>query len=164
MVSGGYSARQIALHWIVFALVAFQFVMGGAMTHLFQAGLRGPPTDIPPIWAPIHIVVGDLILLLMLARLLLRRRDGVPPPAKQHPALQGLAAIVHAALYVDLIGAPIAGAIAYFGQLPAFASLHHLMVRPILIVLVGLHVAGALWHWLAARDGVMMRMLRPARQ
>lgn len=164
MVSVGYSARQIALHWVVFALVAFQFVMGDNMTHLFQAGLRGHPTDVLPVWAPIHIVVGDLILLLMLARLLLRRRDGVPAPARQHPALQWLAAIVHGALYVDLIGAPIVGAIAYFLRLPAFASLHHLMVRPILIVLVGLHIAGALWHWLVARDGVMTRMLRPARQ
>ena len=75
--------------------------------------------------------------------------------------LQWLASAVHAGLYVDLIGAPIVGAIAYF-LLPSFAGLHHLMTRQILVVLVALHFAGALWHWLVVRDDVMTRMVRPA--
>ena len=93
----------------------------------------------------------------MLARLALRRLDGVPPAPKQHPALEWLARAVHAGLYLDLIGAPIVGVIAYF-FLPSFAGLHHLMARQILVVLFALHFAGALWHWLVARDGVMTRM------
>ena len=116
-----YSARQIALHWIVFVLVAFQFVMGDNMTDLFRAAHGGRPTDTSAIWAPIHIAIGILILIAMLARLALRRRDGVPKPPKQAAVLQWLAAAVHAGLYVDLIGAPIVGAIAYF-LLPSFAG------------------------------------------
>ena len=156
-----YSSRQIALHWTVFVLVAFQFVMGDNMTDLFRAAHGGRPTDTSAIWAPIHIAVGILILIAMLARLALRRRDGVPKPPKQAAVLQWLASAVHAGLYVDLIGAPIVGAIAYF-LLPSFAGLHHLMTRQILVVLVALHLAGALWHWLVARDDVMTRMVRPA--
>ncbi len=156
-----YSSRQIALHWIVFALVAFQFVMGDNMTDLFRAAHGGRATDTSAVWAPIHIVVGILILIAMLARLWLRRLNGVPKPPEQAAPLQWLAAAVHAGLYVDLIGAPIVGAIAYF-LLPSFAGLHHLMTRQILLVLVALHVAGALWHWLIVRDGVMTRMIRPA--
>jgi cytochrome b561 len=45
MVSAGYSARQIALHWIVFVLVAFQFVIGDNMTDLFRAAHGGAPTN-----------------------------------------------------------------------------------------------------------------------
>ncbi len=161
MVSVGYSARQIALHWIVFVLVVFQYFMGGNMTHLFRAAHGGPTTDTSSIWAPVHIAVGLAILALMLWRVMLRRTVGAPPAAKQHPALQALAAAVHVGLYVDLIGAALVGLAANF-WLPELAGLHHLMVRQILIVLVGLHVAGALWHWIVVRDDVMARMMRPA--
>jgi cytochrome b561 len=157
----GYSSRQIALHWTVFVLVAFQFVMGDSMTDLFRAAHGGRPTDTSAIWAPIHIVVGILILIAMLARLSLRQLHGVPNPPKQATLLQWLASAAHAGLYVDLIGAPIVGAIAYF-LLPSFAGLHHLMTRQILLVLVALHFAGALWHWLVVRDDVMTRIVRPA--
>jgi cytochrome b561 len=160
-VPAGYSGRQIALHWIVFVLVAFQFAIGNQMTHLFRAAHGGNPTHANPIWTPIHISVGILILVLMLARLALRRLDGAPAPPKQHPALEWLAGAVHAGLYVDLIGAPIVGLIAYV-WLPKLAGLHQLMTRPILVALFALHFAGALWHWLVVRDDVMARMIRPA--
>ena len=160
-VPARYSTRQIALHWIVFVLVAFQFANGNQMTHLFRASHGGNPTQANPIWTPVHVSVGVLILVLMLARLALRRIDGVPPAPKQHPALEWLAGAVHAGLYVDLIGAPVVGFIAYL-WLPELAGLHKLMVRPILVALFALHFAGALWHWLVVRDDVMTRMIRPA--
>jgi cytochrome b561 len=162
MVSVGYSARQIALHWIVFVLVAFQYFTGGDMTHLFRAAHGGRPTDVGSIWAPVHIAAGLAILATMLWRVILRRTVGAPPAAKQHPALQALAAAVHVGLYIDLIGAALVGLAAYF-WLPELAGLHRLMVRPILSILFVLHVIGALWHWLVVRDDVMTRMLRPAR-
>jgi cytochrome b561 len=162
MVSAGYSARQIALHWIVFVLVAFQYFMGSDMTHLFRAAHGGRPTDVGSIWAPVHIAVGLAILAAMLWRVMLRRTVGAPPAAKQHPALQGLATAVHVGLYIDLIGAALVGLAANF-WLPELAGLHRLMVRPILIVLFALHVAGVLWHWFVVRDGVMTRMVRAVR-
>jgi cytochrome b561 len=162
MVSNGYSGRQIALHWIVFVLVALQWFIGDDMTRLFRAAHGGPPTDLAPIWAPIHIAVGIAILALMLSRLGLRLADGTPAPPKQHPALEWLATAVHVGLYLDLIGAALVGLLAYF-RLPQLAGLHHLMVRQILLVLFALHFAGALWHRFVVRDDVMTRMIRPAR-
>ena len=161
MVSG-YSARQIVLHWIVFVLVAFQFVMGDNMTHLFRAAHGGRPADTAPVWTAIHIVVGLAILAAMLSRLALRKIDGVPAPVPQHPAVEFLANAVHVLLYVDLIGATLVGLIAYF-WLPQLGALHELMTRQILLVLVGLHVVGALYHWVVKHDGIMTRMIRPAR-
>ena len=160
MVSAGYSVRQIGLHWVVFLLVAFQFLVGGNMTELFRAAHGGKPTDVGVNWAPIHIVVGLAILAAMLWRLMLRHTVGAPPPATQFWALQWLAGAVHVGLYLDLIGAALVGLAAYFWQ-PSLAGLHHLLVRPILMILVGLHILGALWHWFVVRDGVMARMLWP---
>jgi cytochrome b561 len=62
MVSTGYSPRQIALHWIVFVLVAYQFVAGDHMTKLFQAAHGGAATGVASVWAPIHIAFGVAIL------------------------------------------------------------------------------------------------------
>ena len=162
MVSKGYSARQIALHWIVLVLVAFQWFTGNDMTDRFRAAHGGPPTEVGAAWTPIHILVGGAILLLMLWRLALRHAEGAPPPPEQHPALQWLAAAVHVGLYLDLIGAALVGLAAYF-WLPRLAGLHHLMVRPILVALFALHLVGALWHRFVVRDDVMTRMVRPAR-
>jgi cytochrome b561 len=162
MVSKGYSARQIALHWIAFVLIAFQWFAGDNMTKLFRAAHGGQPTDVVPVWTPVHIAIGAAILAAMLWRLVLRRTQGAPPPPKQHSALEWLASAVHVGLYLDLIGAALVGFVAYF-WLPHLAGLHRLMVRPILFALFALHFAGALWHRFVVRDDVMTRMIRPAR-
>jgi cytochrome b561 len=161
MVSG-YSARQIGLHWLVFLLVAFQFVMGDNMSGLFRAAHGGRPTDVAPIWTVIHIVVGVAILAAMLWRLALRYREGAPLAVPQHPVLEFLAKAVHVGLYADLIGAALVGLAAYF-WLPRLGFLHELMTRQILIVLFALHVLGALYHFFVKGDEVMARMVRPTR-
>jgi cytochrome b561 len=163
MVSIGYSVRQIALHWLVFVLVAFQFFTGDTMTDLFRAAHGDEPTHISPAWTGVHIVVGLVILAAMLWRLALRRADGAPPPPKQHPALEWLAGAVHVGLYLDLAGAAIVGLVAYF-WLPALGELHELMTRQILIVLFALHILGAFWHRFVMRDDVMTRMVRAAQR
>ncbi len=76
MVSKGYSAREIALHWIAFVLVAFQWFAGDDMTRLFRAAHGGRPTDVAFAWTPVHIAVGVAILAVMLWQLVLRRADG----------------------------------------------------------------------------------------
>jgi len=162
MVSVGYSARQIALHWIVFVLVAFQWFTGGGMTELFRAAHGGRPADVASVWTPIHITVGLTILAAMLWRLVLRHTEGTPPPPKQHPALEWLASAVHVGLYLDLIGAALVGLAAYF-WLPQLAGLHRLMVRQILLALFALHFVGALWHRFVVRDDVVTRIIRPGR-
>jgi len=161
MTTVGYSVRQIALHWIVFALVAFQFVTGDNMSDLYRAAHGGRPTNIDPVWTLIHIAVGVAILAAMVWRLLLRRAEGAPAPPKQHPALMWLAGAVHIGLYLDLIGGALVGLVAYFWA-PSLGELHELMSRQILLMLFTLHVAGALWHAFAARDGVLTRIILPA--
>ncbi len=162
VVSYGYSLRQIGLHWLVLALVAYQWFTGDDMTDLFSAAHGGRPAAVNPGWATVHVVVGVAVLALMVWRLGLRHTEGAPPPAKQHPALQKLAGAVHVGLYLDLILGALVGLVAYY-WLPQLAGLHHLMMRPILLLLVALHVVGALWHRFVVKDDVMTRMIRPAR-
>ena len=157
----GYRASQIHLHWTVFALVAFQFFFGDNMTDLFRAAHEGPATEVSPFWTAVHIVVGLAILILMIARLALRQRYGAPsPPAGENAALRWVARAVHIGLYADLIGAAIVGLLAYF-LFPQLAGLHHLMTRPVLLLLVGVHVLGALYQHFVLRTDVVRRMLRP---
>ena len=162
ITSIGYSARQIGLHWLVFVLVAYQWFTGDDMTDIFHAAHGGPPAAVNPNWATIHVVVGVAVLLLMVWRLGLRRSEGAPPPPKQHPALEWLASAVHVGLYLDLVVGALVGLLAYF-LIPQLAGLHHLMMRPILLLLLALHVVGALWHRFVVRDDVVTRMIRPAR-
>jgi len=50
-------------------------------------------------------------------------------------------------------GAPLP---ATFDEYPTFVA--HGWIASVLAILIGLHVLGALWHWLVRRDGVMRRM------
>lgn len=153
----GYRLPQILLHWLVFGLVAFLFFTGDNMTDAFRAMQK---TGANSIWIPVHIAVGLTVLAAMIVRLLLRRRLGAPPPPDEAAPLRWVAAGVHGLLYLDLLLAPLVGLVAFF-LVPSVGGVHEFMVRLPLMVLVGLHVIGALWHHFIKRDGVMTRMVRP---
>ena len=157
----GYRASQIALHWIVFLLVAFLFFTGDNMTHAFNALRKSGGAASNSLWIPVHIICGLLVLGAMLWRVVLRRRFGAPPlPQGEAAPLRFLASAVHFCSYLLFILAPIGGLIGFF-LIPSVAEVHHFVVRVPLMILVGLHIVGALWHRLALRDGVMQRMFRP---
>ncbi len=154
----GYNRLQIELHWLVFALVAFLFFTGDNTTDAFRA--HAALLNAPWLW--IHLLAGLAVAAFMLWRLRLRASRGAPPPpADEAPALRLLALGVHWLLYIDLIGAALIGLLAMF-WLPGLAGLHETMTRLALLVLVGLHIAGAFAHQFYWRDNVLMRMLRPA--
>jgi cytochrome b561 len=150
----GYSGLQIALHWIVVVLVAFQLLFGGDMSHLYRALARGqaPSSDVT-LWGNLHIWVGFTVL----AAVALRIRH-VPPPEEESPVLRWIAWATHIAFYVLLITLPITGAMAYYLDLPAMGDIHEIG-KPILIILITLHVLAALWHQFIRRDNLLMRIL-----
>jgi len=153
-----YSIAQIGLHWLIAAIVAFQFFSGGRIASVWEDRMTGAipnePTPTP------HTIAGLTILLLMLARLALRLRRGAPPPpAGEHPALARLAQGAHAAFYVILIAMPVGGAVAWFGGLETPAIVHGVAAK-LLLALIALHVAAALAHRFWFRSGAFERMLR----
>lgn len=158
----GYSGLQIALHWIVAALVIFQVVAGDSMGALWRSVERGEAVSATDqTLGSIHIWGGIAIFFFALWRLWLRYSRGAPDlPQDELPALKFIANATHVLLYVILIGAPLAGAAAWFGGIEAAAEIHELVKLP-LILLVVLHVSGALVQHFVKKTDVLRRMMRP---
>jgi cytochrome b561 len=155
-----YSTSQIALHWLIVALVAVQFLTAEAMEQFFDkaedAGtLAGFPVDSVAIG---HAVVGAAVFLLTLVRLGLRWSFGAQPaPENMAPLVRLAAGVTHAGLYVLLIALPVTGVAALYLN-PEAGDLHGVL-KTVLLVLIAAHVAGAAVHAFVYRDGVLGRML-----
>ena len=161
------------LHWLIFALLAAQFSVGFLMPHIG----RNTPNEGLVSW---HLSLGAAILAVMTLRLLWRVKRPVAP-------LQGLAAwevrlagLTHAGLYLLVFVMVLLGwAAANFRgwtvmlmgviPLPPLAAkgtdwahtagdVHNTLVY-VLLALIALHVAGALYHKVVRRDDVLGRML-----
>lgn len=155
----GYSRTQIVLHWLVFILVALQYILSAPIAEAWsdiRAGIE--PTIQPPVVG--HVLGGLAVLGLVIWRLVLRARRGVPPPPEGQPAaLRIVAHVTHWSLYAALILVPVTGAAAWFGGSEQAAGAHSVL-RIVLLALIALHVAGALYHQFWLRDGLMARMGR----
>lgn len=169
-----YTATAIALHWLVFALIA-----GGFTLALYMTGLPLSPAKLKYVsW---HKWIGVTIFLLMLARLAWRLGHPPPPLPASMPAWQRSAARgSHLTLYILLIAIPLTGWLmssafgvptVYLGlvQLPSplgrdkelaelLRSLH-VFLNYTMLALVIIHVAAALKHHLADKDDVLARIL-----
>lgn len=153
----GYSLLQIRLHWIVAALVILQLIFGESIADSFDARIESGVSGYS-LPAVLHIAAGVLIGLLALWRLSLRLGRGVPD---EGAGPMGLAAkVAHWTFYAILVVAPVMGLVAWFGGSETAGDLHG-WAKPVLIVLIGLHVAAALWHQFVLKDGLLLRMKRP---
>ena len=156
---GFYHPAQIVAHWTVVFLLLFQFLTGGGMEHAFDAAEEGEALLRLDGTAWVHGMIGTTILLAMLFRLWLRSRYHAPPPPADEPQLvQYLSRGTHWAFYALLIGMPIFGLLAVLTGSGVVAGLHGLASK-LLLLLVILHFAGAMWHAFR-RDGVVKRVLR----
>ena len=155
----GYTSIQIALHWIIAALVILQLVFGESIGEVVRAGERGAvPSSFDQVFASVHYWVGIAILALVALRLWLRRFFGAPP-AVQEGWMQTAAKLSHFAFYVVLVLMPITGLLAFYVGGP-FGEIHEIG-KPILIILIALHAIAALYHQFWLKDGTLRRMLVP---
>jgi cytochrome b561 len=160
----GYSPLQVALHWTVVVLVAFQFLAHDGIEESWRAVLRheAPPASAAAL-TYLHITVGIVVLVLALLRIFLRLTRGVPAPPPDEPrVLHLLAEAVHWSIYLLLILLPLSGATAWFLGIPAAGSAHEVM-QTMLLGAIALHIAGALLQHLVLRSQVLIRMFRPQR-
>ncbi len=155
----GYSATQILLHWAVALLILGQFLFSDAMNAAQRAaGHGGQPEAGPMVWQ--HIFGGLLVLAFAFWRLMLRRQRGVPGAAGGETPLQHLVAqFVHGGLYLAMILLPLSGLAAWFGGNETAAAAHQL-VKMGLILLLGLHVLGALYNQVVLKNRLIARMMR----
>jgi len=172
--SAGYTRTAISLHWLIVALLVGQFIFAWTMPHI---GRNTPVTTL----ISLHFSFGVLILALAVVRLVWRATHGEPEPEAGVPPWQTASArIVHWLLYLLLFVLPVLGwinaswrgmPIVMFGlELPKLVAtrapgwgwtgdVHVVLSNYLLLALVGLHVAAALYHNLFRRDRVLQRML-----
>ena len=161
----GYSTAQVALHWTVVVLVAFQFLAHDGIEDAWRAFMRGEPSpDALQLLAYMHVGAGILVLVLALVRIWLRMTRGAPePPADEPRLLQIAGEAVHVAIYVLLLALPVSGSVAWFAGAKIAGEFHELLTN-LLLGAIALHVAGALFQHFIRRSQVMMRMFRPQRR
>ncbi len=156
----GYTRTQIVLHWLIFAMLIGMILNEDAIGEAFRAYMRsGTFTQTPLVAA--HVFGGLAILALVVVRFAIKARRGAPPLPENEPALLKLAAHgTHLALYAILFLMPISGAVAWFGAQGWAAEVHEIF-KPLLILLVTIHVAGALYQQFVLKTDVMNRMRKP---
>lgn len=156
-----YSKAQIFLHWTIAAIIFFQIVFAEGIEHYRDALRDGEtPGALDVILGNAHVWLGIAVLVLMIARVALRLIQGTPA-AVPAPKLQDLAAkAVHGLFYVALFIAPASGMAMWFGGVRE-ARIPHGLMEKVIIVLLALHVVGALWHHFVQKDGMLRRMWNP---
>ena len=183
-----YSRTAITLHWVVavliIAILAGGLLMGGMLDSTDPAQRRLGFTIVQ-----LHKSIGLTVLVLGVLRLVLRLVEGFPPlPAHMTGFERFLARVTHWGFYALMILIPLSGWVMvsasplnfptqYFGlfewpHLPIAtsketagnASEAHEIMAWSAIVLLGLHVAGALKHHIFDRDDVLSRMIPTLRR
>lgn len=165
-----HGAMTRAIHWGTALLVLSAWVVGTTMEEFPRGGGREEAMQL-------HYSLGVLVLGLTALRVAWRLVAPLPPAPG--PPWQRLAATgMHVALILLTIGLPLTGLldrwargrpVAIFGGIPLPAPFAvpgdrlwgevHEVFGNLLLVAIGLHVAAALWHQFAVRDGTLSRML-----
>lgn len=164
-----YHPLLVVLHWLIAALVILGLVLGPIMAEM--------PLEqkIQPL--RVHMAMNIAVGVLILVRLLVRFTTRKPPPATTGNAwLDRLRLSVHVLLYIAVLSMVSTGlGMAAMGDLldvvyggagfPPDFNFHELAPRAghgffaaVLMVLIGLHIAGALYHHFVLKDRLLARM------
>lgn len=153
----GYTAVQIGLHWLIALLVILAWFTSEGMGQNLRAKIEGTYTA----GAPLHVILGISVLVLMIIRLVVRWMSGAPGPvAGTTEALAKARHWGHLALYLLLILVPIGGMATWGGEISQAGDVHALFGN-LLLLIAGGHAVIALWHHYARHDGTLRRMMRP---
>jgi cytochrome b561 len=168
-----YSWPLIGLHWLTLLLIIAAYVLASLLEDMTLSPLKLKLYS----W---HKWVGMSVLFLLLPRLLLRFVDRFDHRVELTLLEVKVSAAMHGVLYLLLIAVPVLGwlhssaagfPVVWFGVLPLpdmvgkdkalaeiFKELHEGSVN-LLVALVVLHAAAALYHHHIRRDGVLLRMV-----
>ena len=170
-----YDRVAIALHWIVAVGVFVMIGLGWYMTDI----PKGTPER--GFFYNLHKSIGVTLAIIILVRVVWRWNHQPPLlPAGTASWVVNASRLSHSLLYALLVLMPVAGftasnfskyGVTYFGLFkigPLFAEnkslyelfqgIHH-AASEVLVVVICIHIAGALRHLLINRDGVFFRIL-----
>ncbi|WP_460450198.1 cytochrome b [Alsobacter sp. SYSU BS001988] len=173
----GYSTPARWLHWLTALCVFILVPVAVAMTNLGEGALTNALYEV-------HKSVGMIAFAIVAVRLAYRLLRGAPPPESGLTPVERVVSLwTHRVMYAIVFVMPILG---YAGVSMCCAPVNLFWTIPIPITvtgseeatkrilsihqvlgfaltgLVALHIAGALYHALIKRDGVLRRMLPSA--
>ncbi len=170
----GYTGTAKSLHWLILALLIVQFIVAWTMPEIHR-------DTKPDSLINLHLSIGVIVLVVAVVRLAWRATHVEPPPEAGIPPWQVRSArVIHWLLYVLLFVVPLLGwinaswrgfPVVLFGiEFPKLMAtrapgwgwtgdVHSSLAQYVMLVLVGLHVAAALYHYFYRRDRVLQRML-----
>jgi cytochrome b561 len=169
-----YGSLSIGLHWLMLVLLATVYA-SIELREFFPKG--SDPREALKLW---HYMLGLSVLVLVLLRLAVYMIGPVLRIEPEPTAWQKLLAkLMHFALFVLMIGMPLAGwlilsaegkPVPFFGlELPALVDENkdlakiadeiHETAGVVGYWLIGLHAAAALFHHYVVRDDTLRRML-----
>lgn len=170
-----YSTGARHFHWWTVLLIAIQLPLGVFMVTYGERTNFAAPTG---QMYDAHKLIGMLILLFVIARFAYRITNGAPGDEPTLEPWQRIVShITHWAIYALLFIVPLLGWLATsaygpfrpFGiPLPSLLSENqdlatrlyslHKGAAILLVLLVGMHVGAALFHYVIRKDGVLNRM------
>lgn len=171
-----YSRGAIALHWIIALMIATNFVLAWVAEELSKEERGAMMAN--------HKAIGLIVLVLTVVRIAWRLTHKSPPLLDTLKTWEAaLSKVVHVLMYGLMLAIPLAGwgmssiyakgaPISIFGLFgfPAMPIAHekstqelfyelHEITATIMLVLLALHVGGALKHQFFDKDGTMRRMV-----
>lgn len=167
----GYAPSFRIIHWVIAVLVFAVWPLGMLLKYFRD--------DVKLDFYMLHESFGFLVLWCMLLRLGMRWcSNSLPARAKDWTGKISL--VVHVLLYIALIIMPVSGFLAtnahgfplqWFGFIPIWSplgrapaiapyfSILHTVTAWAILVLVCLHITGALFHRIIRRDDTFQRMM-----
>lgn len=159
-----YRPTQVWLHWIVVIGVILQIGFNSAIVAVVDAREAGQtPAATDMTWAWVHVGIGSVILLAVIARLVLRLRHGVPGHAPGTSAAQArIASIMHNALYALLLAMVVTGMLTWNGIAP-LGGLHFALSTALFFAAIA-HGLAAVFNQIIRKDGTLARMIPALRK
>ena len=167
-----YDSVARSLHWASAILIVAAFVTGLTVDT--------PPKEWRPPYQNVHFLIGLAVLALALARLGWRAGHAAPPAPAGSSALAVTAIkLGHGALYLMMVAVPLIGFAPLFTrgrginfglfQIPSplartkewigvATEVHEIAAYALIALAVG-HAAAAVYHQVALKDGVLLRMM-----
>ena len=173
-----YASAARMFHWITVVFLLLQIPVGFYMSYRGNTlNIWDGTTD--ALYSS-HKLAGLALLCIVIGRLVYRLRNGAPPDEPTiEPWQRAASHVTHWSLYALLILTPLMGWIGIslypsrevFGlfSLPALwtpnqpasatAFMLHEWLAKLMMLLIAVHIAAALFHHFVRKDGVLRRML-----
>lgn len=157
-----FSVGQRIVHWATVLLIGWQFIAASGFDAAKEARKAGAALDgFSAFLIQSHFIVGFVIIVLTICRIWLRFVQGVPAEIASEPAaFRLLAKVTHIGLYFVLFAMPLSGIAFKYLDLGFAHDPHVGPLKGLMILLIVLHVAGALVHQFVWKTDVVARMTR----